>query len=486
MSTMELPAPRKILRGDGRAVGRFGERWVHQTKGRWAGDLLELEPWQREWLDEVFLMYDDGERVYREALLGIARKNGKSTLGALLGLYGLLASNENSPEVYAAAASRDQARIVFQQAVDFIQASPKLRDWLKPQRNVILCPSNKGIFRVLASDGPLQYGLNPSMVIIDELWAHTNPELYFALTTGSLARQNPLIAAITTAGFDRESICYHLYDRGMKIMANGGIAEMRRQGFYFKWYEADPGKPVEDETTWKDANPSSWIRIQDLRRERERLPESVFRRLHLNQWTETEDAWITPAMFDACLGKPTLALDQPTWIAVDVGIKRDSAAITIGQWAGPKLHTHQIILKPEDHPEMGVADVRGRLAQEARKYKQLREVLYDPWSFRESAEMLLELGLPMIEFPQNAARMSPASEGMYELIAEGRWEHDSDPDLREQVLNAVIQPTERGGWRISKRKSLARIDAAVSLAMCSNRAMEMRFFKPPNRGVTFY
>jgi phage terminase large subunit-like protein len=481
-----LPLPRKILRGDGRAVARFGERWVVQTKGRWAGNLLGLEDWERSWLDELFIMYDDGERVYREALLGLARKNGKSTLGALIGLYGLLASSENSPEVYAAAASRDQARIVFQQAVDFIEASPKLRDWLRPQRNVILCPSNKGIFRVLASDGPLQYGLNPSTVIIDELWAHTNPELYYALTTGSMARQNPLIVSITTAGFDRQSICYSLYDRGQKIMRNGGVQEMRRQGFYFKWYEADPGLPVDDETTWKDANPSSWIHIPDLRREKDRLPESVFRRLFLNQWTETEDAWITPAMYDACLGKPALVLDQPTWIAVDVGIKRDSAAILIGQWKGDQLVSKQIILKPEDHPEMGVADVRGILAQECKKFKQLREVLYDPWSFRESAEMLLELGIPMVEFPQNAARMAPASENMYELIAEQRWVHDSDGDLREQVLNAVIAPTERGGWRISKRKSLARIDAAVSLAMMAARASEMRFFKPPSRGVTFY
>lgn len=459
---------------------------MHQTKGRWAGELLGLEPWQREWLDELFLMYDDGERVYKEALLGIARKNGKSTVGSVLGLYGLLGSNENSPEVYAAAASKDQARIVFQQAVDYVESSPKLRDWLKPQRNAILCPSNKGVFRVLASDGPLQYGLNPSMVIIDELWAHENPELYFALTTGSLARQNPLIVSITTAGFNRETICYSLYERGRKIEASGGIKQMRSEGFNFKWYEADPSKLASDESTWKDANPSSWIRMQDLKREYHRLPESVFRRLHLNQWTETEDAWITPAMFAACAGKPTLAKFNPTWMGVDVGIKRDSAAITWGQWIGDKFHTEQRILLPEEDSEMGVSDVRAAVASIAREFPQMREILYDPWSFRESAEMLLEMGLPMVEFPQNAARMAPASEAVYELTKEMRWMHNNDPELRTQVLNAVIAPTERGGWRISKRKSQQRIDAAVSLAMTVSRGVEMRFFKPPSRGVTVY
>lgn len=483
---MEDFEERKILAGVGQQVTKFGERFIVQTKGRWAGELLEMEEWQKDFLSELFLVYGDGSRVYREALLGISRKNGKSTISAVIALYLLLASGEQGPEVYAAAASRDQARIVFNQARDFIEASPRLRDWLVPQRNAILCKANGGVFRCLASDAPLQYGLNPSGVVIDELWAHRDPELYFALTTGQLARENPLVVSITTAGWDRDSICYQLYQRGQKLLKEGGVDAMRKAGFLFRWYEALQGAGVSDPEGWRAANPSSWITAADLKRESDRLPESVFRRLHLNQWTESEDAWIKPYEWDVCAGRPKFNPAEPIWMAVDVGIRRDSAVITWGQWVEDTLHVGQRILTPEGMGEsFGVADVRGIVASYAKEFAPA-EIAYDPWSFRESAEILLERGLPMVEFPQSASRMAPASENLYELLIEGRLVHDGDDEMRAQVLSAVVAPTDRGGWRISKRKSLERIDGAVSLAMMADRAVTLRHVKPPNRVATFY
>jgi phage terminase large subunit-like protein len=481
MSTSASPARSST---EGPRVRRFGEHFIVQTKGRWAGKGLAHEPWELQFLDELFRLDSDGRRVYKEALLGISRKNGKSTLGAELALYGLLGTAEFSPEVYAAAASRDQARVVFNQSKDFVEASPNLRDWLAPHRNVISCKSNRGIYRVLSSDAGLQYGLNPSMVVIDELWAHSNAELYYALTTGQLARENPLVVSITTAGFDRTSICFQLYERGKRLLDEGGIEAMRAEGFLFWWYEMDPTVDYRDERHWKRANPSSWITIDALRREQRRLPESVFRRLHLNQWTETENAWIKPYEWDACLGLPEFDPTQPTWMGVDVGIRRDSAAITWAQWHGDALHIGAEILTPEDEgPTFGVADIRGRVAQRALTQLALKEVAYDPWQFLESAEILQERGLPMVEFPQNSSRMAPASETLYELIVERRIVHDGNLALKEHVLAAVIAPTERGGWRISKRKSMERIDAAVALTMTADRAVTMRNQRPPRRTV---
>ena len=178
---------------DGPRVAGFAAKYIRQTKGRWAGLPLRLEPWQTELCDDLFEVDEQGRLVYREALVGVARKNGKSSLGSAIALYMLVAAGENAPEVYAAAASKEQARIVFDQAREFVNGSPRLADMLKPMRNVITCPANQGVFRVLASDAPLQHGLNPSGVVIDELWAHKDPELYYALTTGSLARENPLV-----------------------------------------------------------------------------------------------------------------------------------------------------------------------------------------------------------------------------------------------------------------------------------------------------
>lgn len=373
---------------------------------------------------------------------------------------------------------------MFNQSKDFVEASPRLSDWLSPHRNVITCKSNKGIYRVLSSDAGLQYGLNPSMVVIDELWAHANGELYYALTTGQLAREAPLVVSITTAGFDRSSICFDLYERGKKLRDDGGIEAMRAEGFLFWWYEMDPTLDYRNGAHWKAANPSSWITVEALERESRRLPESVFRRLHLNQWTETENAWIKPHEWDLCRGETRFDPGQPSWMAVDVGVRRDSAAITWCQWHGNALHVGQEILTPEEQGEtFGVADVRGRVAQRAMLHQKLQEIDYDPWQFLESAELLQERGLPLVEFPQNASRMAPASETLYELIVERRIVHDGDPVMKEHVLAAVIAPTERGGWRISKRKSLERIDGAVSLAMSADRAVTMRNVKPPRRVV---
>jgi phage terminase large subunit-like protein len=480
-TTSASRAPRST---EGGRIARFGEHFIVQTKGRWAGKPLEHEPWQRQFLNELFLLDGDGRRIYKESLLGLARKGGKSTIAAELALYGLLASREFGPEIYVAAASRDQARVVFNQSKDFVEASPRLQDWLVPQRNVITCKSNKGIYRVLSSDAGLQYGLNPSMVVIDELWAHQSGELYYALTTGQLARESPLVVSITTAGFDRTSICFDLYERGKRLRDEGGIDAMRAEGYLFWWYEMDSTADYLDRTHWKDANPSSWITVEALEREQRRLPESVFRRLHLNQWTETEQAWIKPHEWDLCRGTPRFDPTAPTWCGVDIGIRRDSSAFVAVQWQGEELHVFAELWLPEEQaPGFGVADIRAAVGIRAAMYQQLREIAYDPWQFRESAEILQERGLPMVEFPQNASRMAPASETLYELIVERRLVHDGDPVMKEQVLSTTISPTERGGWRISKRKSLARIDATVALAMACERAVVQRFVRPVRRTV---
>lgn len=481
--TAALPKPKKpkYFVGMGERVAGFAEEYIRQTKGRWGGLPLIVEPWQRAILDELYLLDEHGDNVYREALIGVPRKNGKSTLAAAIALYGLVGTNEPGAEVYAAAASKDQARIVFDQAREFVEGSPELRKHLKPQRNAILCPATNGVFRVLSSDAPLQHGLNPSLVVIDELHAHKDPELYYALTTGQLARLNPLIVSITTAGFDRESICWQVYQQAMKL-ENAGIEAMREAKFLCRWYEADPAKSVDDEKEWMKANPSSWIKTTDLRLERQRLPEFIFRRLHLNQWTDLEDAWVNPAEWDACRGTPIFDPDEASWIGVDIGLKRDASAFVVCQWHDDKLHVHHDIRVPKEGHPLSATENRAALLELAATMNSIREIDYDPWSFRESAEMLSEMGLPMVEYDQGNARMAPASERIYELIREGRIVHDGDDIFRQQILNTVVGNTERG-WRISKRKSRDRIDAAVALTIGADRAVLGRLGQP-NR-VTF-
>ncbi len=476
MTTATPPAKRrpkkepKYFTGVGEQVVKFAETQIIQTKGRWAGKPLFLEDWQKELLNELYLVDAKGKRVYQEALVGVARKNGKSSLAAAIALHGLVATGESSPEVYAAAASQDQARIVFQQAREYVEASPTLRQWLKPQRSVIHCAANNGVFRVLSADAPLQHGLNPSLVVIDELHAHRDPELYFALTTGTLARLEPLIVSITTAGFDRETICWRVFEQGSGLAA-GGKQAMRKAGFLHFWKAPATDAKLTDRKTWTAANPSSWVTNDVLEREFQRLPESVFRRLHLNQWVESEDFWISPEEFDACAGKPVIKKDNPTWMGVDIGLRRDATAIIWVQWHGDKLHIRHDVRVPKREKPLSSSENRTRVGRIASRLEGLREVAFDPWAFGESAEMLADQGLPMVRFDQTNQNMAPASQHLYELIREGRLVHDGDLVFRNQVLSAVAAESDRG-WRISKRLSRERVDACVALAMAVERAIE--------------
>jgi phage terminase large subunit-like protein len=408
-----------------------------------------------------------------EALIGLPRKNGKSSLASVIALHGLVATGEGGPEVYAAAGSTDQARVVFQQAREYVEASPWLRTWLRPLRSAIRCQTNNGVFRVLSADGGIAHGLNPSLAVIDELHVHRDPELYYALTNGVIAREEPLVVSITTAGYDRSSICWQLYEQGRALHAQG-IEAMREAGFLFYWRQAPPEAKPDDRAGWMEANPSSWVTEEVLEREYKRLPEAVFRRLHLNQWTEAEDSWIRPGDWDAgapaTTGRqPEIDWSKPIWVGVDIGLKRDATALVWVQWHDDELHIGQDIRVPKPGYELSASENRTRLMNVAEQAGALREIAYDPWSFRESAEMLADEGLPMVEFPQTAARMAPASEHLYELVKDRRVIHDGSPLLRQQVLAAVASETERG-WRISKRKSKERIDAAVALAMACERA----------------
>lgn len=394
-----------------------------------------------------------------------------STLAAAIALYGLVAAGEDGPEVYSAAASKDQARVVFDQARSFVEASPLLSDWLRPMRSVITCPANGGVYRVLSSDAPRQHGLNPSVVVIDELHAHRDPELYYALTTGQLARLNPLVVSITTAGFDRESICHQVYEYGREVEKRG-LDGMRAARFLFRWWQAAITADLDDEATWRAANPSSWIDLHALRRERQRLPEHVFRRLHLNQWTASEKAWLPPHAWERCQGDATIPDGARVFLGVDLGLKHDSAAVALvhqradGTWAVRA----KVLEPPGDGTTLDIAAVEQLVRDFARRYTVV-EAAYDPWRFERSAQQLGDEGIPMVEFPMSNERTAPASAALYEAIVERRIVHDGDRVLSAHVAAGATVDTERG-WRLTKRKAKKKVDALMALLIAHRRSVE--------------
>ncbi len=501
---------------DGPRVRAFAHRFVRHTKGRWAGQPLDFEPWQAEFLDEAFEIDErTGLRVYREVLLGIPRKNGKSTKAGAIGLYLLAGDGEAGPEVYVAAAALRQAGIVFGQMTAFVDASPALGDFLVRRQYHIDCPSNRGILRVLSSDAPLQHGLNPHGVIIDELHAHKSDRLYTALTSGGGAREQPLTVTLTTAGYDEEQVLGLIYNAAL---ADAGRIEQRRgltivrdrdAGFLMFWYGAGPDEDPDDPAVQMSANPASWITADFLRRERTKptMHLADFQRFHLNQWVPAKQQWLPVGAWTACReGAPDPAdewqgLDRryPVAVGIDFGVKDDTTCLAVAQRVpmpigrrdpetpSPRdlvvLRTKFFTPDPEHGSEADIAAIldtlrslRVRFPSPARRPEKRSPAgpiySYDPWGFRALAAILEGEGLMMNEVPQNDSRMVPAATDLYALATSRRLRHNGDPVLARHIANVVGLSRGEAGWRIGKlRNSSKKIDGAIASAMAVSEAL---------------
>lgn len=459
--------PRKYNDSDGGLITDFAYNWLTLTKGVKAGEPLEFVDWQQWLLHALLERRDNGRLRYRRALVGVPRKQGKSLLGSALALYGLFAG-EAGAEVYSAAGDRQQARIVFGEARDQIMNSPILSQKCKVFRDVIEVPEFNAIYRVLSADGKLQQGLNPSMVIFDELHIQRNDELWDALTLGSGARKDPLVVAITTAGYDLESIAGRLYTYGKRVAAG----EIEDEAFGFYWWESTPDCDIFDRKEWRKSNPNlvhGLLDEEDMEVSAKQTSESAFRRYRLNQWVRSQESWLPVGSWERCISQTEILLDPelPCFVGIDMALKHDSIGVVVAQEQDGKFVLVPKIWQPDDYG-IDVASIEAYLRDLHLNYNVL-EFAYDPAFFQRSAEALADDGLPMVEYPQSAQRMVPACGHTYELIVSGRVLHDGSPTFTDQVLSAAQRMTENG-WRLSKGKSRRKIDACIAMVMALDRA----------------
>jgi phage terminase large subunit-like protein len=188
----------------------------------------------------------------------MARKNGKSTIAAGIGLYLLLGDGEPGSEVYSAATKRDQAKIVFEEAKRMVRSSPFLRKKITAFRENLHIRDTASKFEALGRDADTMDGLNPHGALLDELHAWRDGEVWGVLETGMGARRQPLMFAITTAGFNQDSYCFQLRDYACKVL--DGIVE--DDAFFGVIYTLDEGDDWRDEATWIKANPNLGVSIQ--------------------------------------------------------------------------------------------------------------------------------------------------------------------------------------------------------------------------------
>jgi phage terminase large subunit-like protein len=272
----------ELANSRGYEVIDFIETLCHLTEDSVAGKTSEnfiLRPWQKDMLVHLYAEREDGSLKHRRALIGVSRKNGKSALIASLVLEQLVLG-VGGGQIYSAAADKEQARIIFKTVKKMIELEPELREILEVYQNSIYNPLTGSVYRALSSEAYTKEGLNSTFIVIDELHAQPNRELYDVLSLSMGSREEPMLVAITTAGskYDstgKESLCYQMYQRGIQISKN----EVEDASFFFAWYEADPKLHYKDEDNWLIANPSlnDILSVDDMRSASLLTPEAEFK-----------------------------------------------------------------------------------------------------------------------------------------------------------------------------------------------------------------
>lgn len=479
---------------------------LRQTKGKWAGQPLALLPWQERIIRDLFgTLRPDGRRQYRTAYIEVPRKAGKSTLAAAIALY-LLFEGEPGAEVYSAAADREQARIVFEQAKQMVEGSPELSRYAEVYRNAIYVPALGASYRVLSADAPTKHGLNAHGVIFDELHAQPNRELWDVLTTSTGARAQPLVVAITTAGYDRESICYELHEYALRV--RDGIVD--DPTFYPVVYSAPDDAPWDDPATWHLANPSLGVTVaeefyeSEARRARE-MPayQNTFRRLYLNEWVQQHTRWIDLGLWEEnadgpideaalagriCYGGLDLAAvsDLTAWVMVFPRDGEPDHLDVLARFWAPEARLNDSTNRYRDQYRQWARD--GYLTVtpgDATDYAYVREqVLQDAQRFRlidlnidrlfQAHQLAMELaheGLQVFGMGQGFLSMAAPMAEFHRRLLARQINHGGNPVLRWMADGVVVRQDPAGNLKPDKAHSQSRIDGIVALVMALDRAM---------------
>jgi phage terminase large subunit-like protein len=493
-------------------VRDFYRRFLRHSKGQWAGKSFELLDWQ--WRDVIGPLFGwkrpDGSRRFRRGYIEVPKKNGKSTLFAGLSLYLLTCDNEPGAEVYSAAVDRDQASIVFNEAANMVESSPHLSSRLAVVRSTkrIVDHRSRSIYKALSADVPAKEGLNAHAVLIDELHAQKSRELWDTLRYAGASRRQPLHLSITTAGYDRHSICWEQHDYALKVL-DGTIEDPA-----FFAYLAAAG--IEDDWTesevWQAANPSFGTTIdaeqfaEDCREAQESpAKENSFRRYRLNQWTEQDIRWLPMERWDACGGALKELAGRECCAGLDLSSTTDLSALVLvfpdedggydvlplfwvpEEGARKRERRDHVpylqwirdgIIEATPGEVVDYERIRRRI-EELNKEFRICEIAIDRWNATQLAVQLADDGFEIISFGQGYASMSAPTKKLEELVLGGQLRHGGHQALRWMAGNVSIEQDAADNWKPSKKKSCERIDGIVALIM----ALDLAARHVPGRSI---
>jgi phage terminase large subunit-like protein len=489
-------------------VVAFFENYTRHSKGEWAGQPLKLSDWQEYHTRNIFgWKRPDGTRVFRLSYIEVPRKNGKSTWISGIGIYLTVADREQGAEVYSAANDREQAAIVFESAKSMVTSSPELLKRCKPLRRAITVEQMGNSYKVLSADVQNKDGFNSHGILFDELHKQRNRDLWDVLITSTGARRQPLMIAITTAGFDQETICWEQHESARKVAE--GITEDFQ--FYPVIYCTDPKDDFRDPEVWKRANPNLGVslKLETLREACQKAMnepafENTFRRNHLNQWTQQASRWIPMIAWDA-ITDPVDAqelLGEPCYGGLDLASTIDIAALDL--IFPRRLENGTTVFKllpffwiPADNVQersrrdgvpydlwvkkglvrttpgniIDYDQIVKDIGELLEKY-QLLELAYDPWNASKIITDLEEAGVKkLVPMRQGYASMSAPSKEFLRLTLAGQLHHGGHQVLRWMADSVIVIQDPAGNIKPDKSKRTRKIDGIVAGIMALDRAV---------------
>jgi phage terminase large subunit-like protein len=489
---------------------------LRHTKGGEAGKRFFIEPWQAFCIANLFGFVDDaGNRRYSKALVTVPRKNGKSTFAAALMLYLLMADGEPAADIYTAATKLDQARVIFDEsfrmaqdlAKDLTDVSRELR--FANSQNLKYIRYERSELRPLVAQDKTLDGLNPHAVAIDEYHAHRNDDLFNVLLTGMGARRQPLMLAVTTAGFNRNSPALK-YQQYCEKVLRGTIDDPNTFALI---YTLDTDDDWMDERNWVKANPNWGVSVQpkklrqDFREAKEMAHKEVeFKTKYLNIWTDTAVTWIADRIW--MQGDAPFTLADVAGMRCDAGLDLastgDFTAFVRTFSDGDKVYVLPTFFLPEDAIAKrtdGTGDAIRQWVRDgyiiatpgaATDYRYLVDyikdqhaahpidtIAYDRWNATQPVAMLKEAGLNMEPFGQGYAMMSAPTKEIERLANSGAIIHGGNPVLRWQMGNVMLTKDPAGNIKVDKAKSGDKVDGVVGMVMAMGSLLNAGLSEKP-------
>lgn len=488
--------------------------FLKQSQGEWADKPLVLSPWQaffvgslygwyraehkrwREVLDDGTVENSYGARRYREAYLEVARKNGKSTLLAGLGIYGFVGDGEPGAQVYAAATKRDQARIIWEEAARMVGKTPLLNNMVNRYQHNMHIVETASKFEPLSRDAKTADGFNPHLVIYDELHAHKTRELYDVLKSGSGARRQPLRVSITTAGVNRAGVCYQLRARVCKVLE--GVLE--DETLFGLVYTLDEGDDWRDLNLYRKANPNLGVTVKmaDLRESLQSAQDieseqASHRIKRCNQWVGAGITWVDISKWERCVD-PTLRLEdfagEPCMVGLDLASTMDITALRIVFRREDHYYAFGKYYLPEEtvranatttHAELagwanaglitltpGYTTDQNRIQDDIRALGEqfsIKEIAYDPWQAQKMADELAAEGFALVKVRPTVQNFSEPMKTWEGDIASGKYHHDGDPVMTWMVSNVTAFMDAKDNIYPRKETRENKIDGVVAELM---------------------